>query len=378
MPVGAGANPEWTRPDQQLPSRPAGPPPAEPAAPAYPEPPAYPEAPGSPGAAAGGRGPAAWHRFHYPIAVFLAAFAVSALAVTALDVSGRRADLADYVGSGLGLPALVAVKLVQFALLVVTAAALARRRDVWLLPVLAGWAVGYLAFAALGVVRGEWVGVGVRLVYLAGFAALLMASYNLSVKARAAAGRPVPSGNTREIAVAAMERLHVRRATAPQPLPQPVPEPVPAPRAAEPEPAPEDRTVPHELPVPPQAQPEPVRAEPVQPEPVRAEPARPEPVQPKPARAEPVRANETIVDDVRVEDVRTDETIVDTARPEAKKPRADETIVDESPVAPKKPRPAAPERPGRAPDAVFGSRPADPKETVPQPLPGETSRDEPS
>ncbi|POM24460.1 hypothetical protein BTM25_30890 [Actinomadura rubteroloni] len=230
MTVGAGGNQDWTRPDQPLPARPAAAPPAYPEAPAYPEPPAD-AAPPAPAR----EDTANWHRFHYPVGVFLAAFGIATLATTALDVAGRRADLGAYVGSGLGLPALVAVKAVQFALVLVAAAALARRRDVWFLPALAAWAAGYGVFAALDVVHGKWLALGLHLVYLAGFAAVLAVSYSLSVKARAAGSSgqqplPVLPGRTQELALAAMNKWRQQR-----------PEPAPAP-------APEDRTMPHPLP----------------------------------------------------------------------------------------------------------------------------------
>ncbi|WP_153530948.1 hypothetical protein [Actinomadura macrotermitis] len=208
--MNSGATPEWTRPDMPLPARPAQPAAPPPATLAMPAPLPEREPEPAPAPVSGN-----WHRFHYPVAVFLVAFAVTALAVTAARWSGHRADMAGYAGAGLALPALGAVKAVQLLLLLTGLCALLSRRDVWLLPTLFGWLAGFGVFAVLDVVKGRMLPLAEHGVYAAVFAALLAVSYTLSVKARVggpAGGQggqgPRPSGlsRTQEFALSAANR----------------------------------------------------------------------------------------------------------------------------------------------------------------------------
>ncbi|WP_067820413.1 hypothetical protein [Actinomadura kijaniata] len=234
--AGAGRDktPGLTRPDMPLPKRPgseatAGDP--LPTPPAPPEPPRQPE-PG-PGTGSGGRN---WHRWHYPVGVFLTAYGVTTLAATAIGWSDRRAWFADYVGSGLAVPALVAVKVVELLLVLVALAGLLRRRDVWFLPALAGWMAGFGVFAVLDLVKGEWLALLEHGAYLAGFAVLLFVSYGLSVRARVGrrpaasaaprAGGDAPGGGltrTQEFALAALERWQRTQQNRQQPPQGPTP-----------------------------------------------------------------------------------------------------------------------------------------------------------
>ncbi|QXJ24958.1 hypothetical protein AGRA3207_006378 [Actinomadura graeca] len=210
MTVSAGSNPEWTRPDQRLPEPPGTDPPAPgspapgdatmvdpsagPAAPAPVQPAVPPPSPpvqpgpvppagGPPGGAAlqGGQG---WHRLHYVVGVFLLAYGVTGIATAALLWDDRRDEFERYFASGPAVGLLVLVKAVEVLLVLVTAAALVRRRDTWLVPPLAGWMAGFAMFAVLDVLTGRWGGLLEHLVYLAGFVVLLFLSYGLSAKAQ--------------------------------------------------------------------------------------------------------------------------------------------------------------------------------------------------
>ncbi|GAA4154825.1 hypothetical protein [Actinomadura keratinilytica] len=189
-----------------------------------------------PGRTGNASGTGNWHRFHYPIGVFATAYGATGLLTALISWDDRRAELADYLGSGLASPALVLVKVVELLLVALTVAGLARRRDVWLLPALAGWAAGFALFAVVDVVKGRWGGLLEHTLYLAGFAFLLFLSYALSVRVRVGRGalprpaeRPVagagadsdasdselrPSGLTRtqELALEALNRWQQRRA----------------------------------------------------------------------------------------------------------------------------------------------------------------------
>ncbi|GAA4075583.1 hypothetical protein [Actinomadura miaoliensis] len=129
-----------------------------------------------------------WHRFHYPIGVFVIAYGATGLLTALISWDDRRAELADYLGSGPAAPALVLVKVVELLLVLLTVAGLVRRRDVWLLPALTGWAAGFALFAVVDVVKGRWGGLLEHTLYLAGFAFLLFLSYALSVRARVGRG----------------------------------------------------------------------------------------------------------------------------------------------------------------------------------------------
>ncbi|MVZ99526.1 hypothetical protein F8568_003860 [Actinomadura sp. LD22] len=197
----AGANPEWTRPDQRLPERP----PAEGAAP---PPPA-----------------GTWHRMHYAVGVFLVAYGVTGLVGAALLWSDRRKELAGYFGSGNAGTLLLLAKAAEAVLVAVAAAGIVRRRDMWFVPALAGWMAGFAVFAVLDVFDARWGGLLEHLLYLAGFVVLLFVSYGLSAKAQVGSGAAVrataasgPEGGdgdgeprrltrTQEFALAALNRL---------------------------------------------------------------------------------------------------------------------------------------------------------------------------
>ncbi|MFB4300013.1 hypothetical protein [Actinomadura sp. NTSP31] len=200
----ASANPEWTRPDQRLPERPAD----------------------------GATGPPAvhgtWHRMHYAVGVFLVAYGLTGLAGAALLWSDRRDELGDYFGSGNAGTLLVLAKAVEALLVAAAALGMVRRRDVWFVPALAGWMAGFAVFAVLDVFDGRWGGLLEHLLYLAGFVVLLFVSYGLSAKAQVGSGAAVrastgsgpgeggeagPDGGprrltrTQEFALAALNRL---------------------------------------------------------------------------------------------------------------------------------------------------------------------------
>lgn len=196
MTVSAGANPEWTRPDQVLATPPGRGPDA--------------------GARPAGR---TWHRFHYAVGVFLVVYGVTGLAGAAVLWGDRRDEVENYFGSGPAGSILIAAKAVEALLVLVTVAALVRRRDMWFVPPLAGWMAGFAMFSVLDVLKGRWGGLLEHLVYLAGFVVLLFLSYGLSAKAqllRAKEARAAGSGEgagqgrltrTQEFALSAINRL---------------------------------------------------------------------------------------------------------------------------------------------------------------------------
>lgn len=135
---------------------------------------------------------ASWHRFHYPVGIFLVAYGAAGLALLAIGWSHRRGELATYldktVGLGIATPALVTVKAVEVLLTLLALAGLLRRRDVWYLPAILGWAAGFAAFCVLDVWSGRYGGLAEHAGYLFGFIVLLAASFAFGVKARVAAG----------------------------------------------------------------------------------------------------------------------------------------------------------------------------------------------
>lgn len=135
-----------------------------------------------PAAASGG----AWHRQHYAIGVFLVLYGLTNLATGLLGFSNRKVEVAVYFGEGLAVPVLVAVKCVEALLLALTAAALFRKRDVWFLPGLLGWVVGFAGLCVLDVVKGQFVTLAEHAVYTLVFGVLLFLSYALSARVRAA------------------------------------------------------------------------------------------------------------------------------------------------------------------------------------------------
>ncbi|RSN54087.1 hypothetical protein [Actinomadura sp. WAC 06369] len=177
--------------------------------------PAPPVQGGTSGAAAPGESPT-WHRQHYTVGVFLLAYGVMSLISGALLWGDRREEVGDYFASGPSGAILVLAKAVQVLLVLLTAAAVARRRDTWFVPPLAGWMAGFALFAVLDVFNARWGGLLEHLLYLAGFVILLFLSYGLSAKAQVGgAARRVsgpeapPEGLTRtqELALAAINRL---------------------------------------------------------------------------------------------------------------------------------------------------------------------------
>ncbi|MEU5878352.1 hypothetical protein [Spirillospora sp. NPDC047279] len=185
-----------------------------------------------------------WHRFHYPVGVFLLAYGVTGIVSAALGWSDRRDELAGYLGSGVATPLLVTVKVLEGLLLLVALAGLIRRRDVWFLPALTGWVAGFAVFCVLDVVKGKWTGLLEHALYLAFFLLLLGLTYALSVKARVGgrkappAPSPVPAGppdqhvapagggltRTQELALAALNRWQRGVSQQPAPQQQPVPQ----------------------------------------------------------------------------------------------------------------------------------------------------------
>ncbi|NDU75888.1 hypothetical protein GWI34_25150 [Actinomadura sp. DSM 109109] len=156
--------------------------------------------PGSgPSAAPAGGASRTWHRFHYAVGVFVIAYGAAAL-VSAAALWGDRVDeMEGYFGSGPATGILVIAKAAEFLLVLAAAAGVVLRRDLLLVPPVAGWMAGFAMFAVLDVFTGRWGGLLQHLVYLAAFVALLFLSYGLSAKvqlARAPKG-PAPDGSPR-------------------------------------------------------------------------------------------------------------------------------------------------------------------------------------
>ena len=174
--------------------------------------------------APGGKPDANWHRFHYPIGVFLVAYGVAGVLLLVIGWDGRRQEMAAYlaktIGLGIATPALITIKVVEVLLTLLALAGLLRRRDVWYLPALFGWIGGFAIFCVLDVWSGRFGGLAEHLLYLLGFVVLLAVSFALGVKVRvaraergpiaadpdrAAAGR-MPLTRTQEMALAALNR----------------------------------------------------------------------------------------------------------------------------------------------------------------------------
>ncbi|WP_460370469.1 hypothetical protein, partial [Actinocorallia lasiicapitis] len=177
-------------------------------------------APGSaaPGSAALG---STWHRQHFTVGVFLVVYGLTNLATGLLGFSNHKRELAGYLGDGMAGQALIGLKAVEGLLLVLTVAAIVRRKDVWFLPSLLGWVLGFAVFAVLDVVKGRFVPLAEHGLYTLLFFALLVISYGLSAKVRAArtpappasaapspGAPPHPQGlsRTQEIALNALNR----------------------------------------------------------------------------------------------------------------------------------------------------------------------------
>ncbi|MEV4259182.1 hypothetical protein AB0J52_38995 [Spirillospora sp. NPDC049652] len=208
----SGANPDWraelTRPDNPLPRRP-GDAPFDPAAAGSGHEPG--KGPGASGGKAKGAS-AYWHRLHYPVGVFLAAYGLASVVGAVLSWSDRRDQVASYLDSGVAGTVLAGVKGLELLLVLVTVAGLVRRRDVWFLPALAGWMAGFGVLCVLDVLRGKWGGLAEHVAYLLMFGVLLFVSYGLGVKARLGGkgGGPGDGGGlsrTQELALAALNRI---------------------------------------------------------------------------------------------------------------------------------------------------------------------------
>ncbi|SEG61955.1 hypothetical protein SAMN04489712_107260 [Thermomonospora echinospora] len=184
-----------------------------------------------------------FHRFHYPIGIFMVAYGVSTLLLSVLGWSAHRMEMAGYLGEGAASPALIAVKVVEGLLVLLALVGLVRRRDVWFLPALFGWVLGFAVFCVLAGVEGKMMDLVEHGAYLVVFTFLLCLSYALGVKARVAARQAVPpepgqgsggsgpdqgSGRltrTQEIALAALNRWQRQQPAPPQGPHQPGPAP---------------------------------------------------------------------------------------------------------------------------------------------------------
>jgi hypothetical protein len=272
---------EYAPPSQQVPALPPQPAPPEPAG--------------------------HWHRYHYPVGIFLALYGLTGLLTVVIGWSGHHKEIADYltrtagIGTGAATPVLVGLHVIEALLVLVAVAGLLRRRDVWFLPVLLGWVAGFAVFCVLDVWAGTLGLLAEHAVYLAGFTVVLCVSYALGVKARVG-GAPAPGGpdrrpgpvplnlsRTQEFALSALNRWqrtgpaeHVR--LPPDAAAEPAHHaPVPAGPAQAPPPR---QAPPHAVPAPPDgapAQPPPPRQAPEAP----ARPAAPAPA-PPPARPAPL------------------------------------------------------------------------------------------
>ncbi|MBE1534861.1 hypothetical protein [Actinomadura algeriensis] len=157
-----------------------------------------------------------WHRQHYTVGMFLLAYGVMSLVSGTLLWGDRRDEVGDYFASGPSGTILGLAKAVQVVLVLATVAAMARRRDTWFVPPLAGWMAGFALFAVLDVYTGRWGGLLEHLLYLAGFVILLFLSYGLSAKAQVGGAARAPGEEarpvegltrTQELALAAINRL---------------------------------------------------------------------------------------------------------------------------------------------------------------------------
>jgi hypothetical protein len=155
-----------------------------------------------------------WHRYHYPIGIFLVAYGFAGVLLLVIGWSDRRQEMSTYLDKTVGLdiatPLLIAVKLVEVLLTLLVLAGLLRRRDVWYVPALFGWIGGFAVFCVLDVWSGRFGGLAEHLLYLLGFLVLLGLSFALGVKARVAQARPRQSKmqltRTQEMALAALNR----------------------------------------------------------------------------------------------------------------------------------------------------------------------------
>lgn len=183
----------------------------------------------APGGPAPDRGPSArtWHRFHYAVGVFLIAYGVTGVISAVLLWGDRQDEIEGYFGSGPATAVLVLVKAAEAALVLAAVAGVVLRRDMLLVPPMAGWMAGFAMFAVLDVFTARWTGLIEHLLYLAAFVVLLFLSYGLSAKAQLAGARKSaepgssrgPGGLTRtqEFALQAINRAAAL--TGPRPRP---------------------------------------------------------------------------------------------------------------------------------------------------------------
>ncbi|MEU8306712.1 hypothetical protein AB0C84_24450 [Actinomadura sp. NPDC048955] len=155
--------------------------------------------PGSGPSAPAGGAARTWHRFHYAVGVFVIAYGVAALASAAALWGDRLDEMEGYFGSGPASGILVLAKAVEVLLVVAAVAGVLMRRDLLLVPPVAGWMAGFAMFAVLDVFTGRWGGLVEHLAYLAAFVVLLFLSYGLSAKAQLAKAPkgPAPDGSPR-------------------------------------------------------------------------------------------------------------------------------------------------------------------------------------
>jgi hypothetical protein len=170
-----------------------------------------------------------WHRFHYPIGVFLVAYGTAGVLLLVIGWGDRHREMATYLSKTIGpqifglsiaTPTLLVAKLVEVLLTLLALAGLMRRRDVWYLPALFGWIGGFAAFCVLDLWSGRFGGLAEHVLYLLGFLILLAVSFTLGVKVRVsqaeqgpiapAQDRPASTRmqltKTQEMALAALNR----------------------------------------------------------------------------------------------------------------------------------------------------------------------------
>jgi hypothetical protein len=194
-----------------------------------------------------------WHRYHYPIGIFLTLYGLTGLLSALIGWSGHRKEIAGYLTKTAGLdagpatPVLAGLHVVEALLILIGLAGLLRRRDVWFLPVIFGWMAGFAVFCVLDVWAGTMGLLAEHGVYLVGFTVLLFVSYALGVKVRVGQApspdrqRGQPARNlsrTQEIALSALNRWqraappgHVQAPPGAQPGPGPEYPPPPSPPA---------------------------------------------------------------------------------------------------------------------------------------------------